>query len=174
MKKRVVLESYLKLPWCSMGKSKQPRPSYTDEELFDFVGNRGVYSDEVRYFKYCFREIVHRSGYILYRMKPTADYNIIIKTPEGNERSTLDDPMEVFRTRESFVDPREVDNLVIARTHNVKTGEPEDVIETWCTVPFNGFSKYLDPSVPMDDFEGFVTTFLDIQQRVTKRAKTAE
>jgi len=174
MKKRVVLESSLKFPVCSMGKSKQPCPSYNDEELLAFLSERGVYSDDVRYFKYCFREIVHRSGYILYRMKPTADYNIIIKTAEGKELCALEDPEEAFRVRESFVDQREADNLVIACTHNADTGEPEDVIETWCTVPFDGFSKYLNPRVPMDDFEEFVETFLEIKERIQKRAKIDE
>lgn len=156
MKKRVVPESSLKFPLVSIGHSPKPRPSFTDEDLYDFVCERGVFSDDVRYFKYCFREIVHRSGYILYRMKPTAEFSIIVETADGEKRTMLHDPMEVFRTQESFLDKNEFDNIVVAQTHSKETGEPEDVIETWCTVPFDEFSEYLLPDDCMEDFNDLI------------------
>jgi hypothetical protein len=172
MKKRVVPESSLKFPVCSLGESPKPRPSFTDEELFNFVGERGVFSDDVRYFMYCFREIVHRSGYILYRMKPTAEFSIVVETASGEKRTMLHDPMETFCTQESFLDKNEFDNIVIAETHSKETGEPEDVIETWCTVPFDEFSEFFDPHVSMDDFEARVEDYLEEQKLAKKKKKS--
>jgi hypothetical protein len=170
MKKRVVLESSLALPIVSVGHSPKPLPSFTDEELYNFVTERGVHSDDVQYFKYCFREIVHRSGYILYRMKPTAEFSIVVKTASGEKRTMFHDPMETFCTQESFLDKNEFDNIVVAQTHSSETGEPEDVIETWCTVPFDEFSEFFDPHVSMDNFENRVEDYL-YEQRMAKKAK---
>ena len=170
MKKRVVPESSLAFPVCSLGKSPKPCPSFTDEELFKFVCKRGVFSEDVRYFKYCFREIVHRSGYILYRMKPTAEFSIIVETRDGKKHTMFHDPMDTFRTQESFLLPSEFDNIVIAQTHVNTTGELEDVIETWCTVPFDEFSEFFDPHVSMDDFEARVEDYLE-EQKLAKKKK---
>ncbi len=174
MKKRVVPESSLKFPFCSEGESPKPRPSFTDTDLFDFVCERGIISDDVRYFKYCFREIVHRSGNILYRMKPTAEFSIVVETTDGKKRTMFHDPMEMFRTQESFIDTNEFDNIVIAQTHLNTTGEPADVIETWCTVPFDEFSEYLFPHVCMDNFELRVEDYLEEQELARKKKSKKE
>lgn len=38
---RIVNESELDLPEVTMGESVRKAPSFTDEELWDFVGDRG-------------------------------------------------------------------------------------------------------------------------------------
>lgn len=170
----VVEESSLVFPEVSMGKSKKECPSFTDEELWEFVGERGVHCYNPRYFKYCFREIVHRDGYILYRMKPCTEYeNVIVRAENGRKIQLFYDPMEVFHSRFHFMSDDERDNLVIAQTHAKPFAEPEDVIETWCDVPFDEFSKYLDKAVPMDDFEQSVQAYLNKKwSSLIKKSKT--
>jgi hypothetical protein len=156
---KVVKEENLNLPKVSTGKGL---PSFTDEQIWRFVGERGVYSDDPRYFKYCFDTLVHRNGILMYRMKPQKEWFFKVKTKNNSQMfggTMFHDPMESFITRENPDFIVESDYLVLMNTHT-SDGEEKDVLENWCCVPYDQFKSYLDPKVPMDDLTVKVENYL--------------
>lgn len=78
----IVKSSDIVWPQVTYGASKKSAPSFTDEEIWDFCGDRGVFSASARHFKYAFDALVHRDGLLLYRMKPRKEWFIRITTDD--------------------------------------------------------------------------------------------
>jgi hypothetical protein len=165
----IVNEEDLELPEITTGVGQRPAPSFTDEEIWDFAGNRGVFSDTPQYFKYCFDTLVHREGTLIYRMKPKKEWFITIK-PRTDSKSTglfsgvmFHDAMEHFITRECG-DLKNPNDLCIMHTHD-RDGDEFDYMENWCTIPYERFKKYLDPVVSFHDFDKEVRLYLDEESK---------
>ena len=181
---KVVKASDLVFPPVTMGRSKKVAPSFTDEELWHFVGERGVYSACPRNFKYAFDVLVHREGVLFYRMKPRDEWFITIDDPVVDKDNmfpgiVIHDPMEHFITRENHTYDAEKDYLCILHTHG-KNGKPHDELETWCSVPMDEFARYLDPTLTplMDGFSAAVEAYNrrkrgEDQESPTKKHRSA-
>jgi hypothetical protein len=155
---RRVKASSLTFQPVTMGPLVKVLPSFTDEELWEHVVERGVYSPCPRNFKHAFDVLVHREGILIYRMKPQDEWFIHIEDDEHPDQSGLciHDPMEAFAVREGVRYP---DGLFYMSTHDPADGTPYDVLETDSAVPYDQFSKYLDPTVSMAGFTDAVDTF---------------
>lgn len=169
-------ESEITLPVVTRGKGTKSLPSFTDEQIWHFVGERGVYSDSPECLKFCFRDLVHRDGILMYRMKPREEYFFKLrrKSTTGNlfEAVMIHDPMEGFLTPETCMQDYERDYLFLTKTHSQK-GKPHEILECWCSVPYERFSKYLNPETPMNDFCSEVASYLE-ELRPNKKAKSED
>lgn len=177
---KTVYLSDLELPKVSLGKSRKPKTSFnfTDEEIWNFAGDRGVFSDSPAFFKFCFDVLVHRDNTLIYRMKPQTEWFLKVVAdpidPNGQKSKSnslfdgilIHDSMECFIQRECL-DSNESDHLCIMHTHD-NEGEEFDVLENWCTVPYDRFNKYLDTSYPMTFFESEVREYLDEQSELRR------
>ena len=108
-------------------------PDFTDEEVWRWFGERGVYSASVEQFKSCFDVFEHRQGVFTYRLKPREEKKLMkSSTDSANFFSgiTLHDPMETLILREYG------DKINRIHTHylrddsdEIMKGEEIDVIE---------------------------------------------
>lgn len=160
----VVREEDVHLPAVSLGRSVRKAPSFTDEEIWHFAGDRGVFSHSPAYFKFAFDTLVHREGVLLYRMKPRSEWFVKIQPANGDDVASLfggvvfHDAMERFITRECGNSSK--DDLVVMSTHGLD-GEEYDEIENECTVPFERFQKYLDLNTSFEEFRAELKKYKD-------------
>ena len=103
-------------------------PDFTDEEVYDWFGERGVYSSSVEQFKSCFDIFEHKQGKFTYRLKHRKDW---VKFKSIDEKNLFDgiilhDPMESLYLRKYG------DEINCIHTHYLSgedKGETIDVIE---------------------------------------------
>lgn len=106
--------------------SKKPTvPSFTETQLEEYVGARGVFFTSLRK---SFDVLYHVGGVLYYRMKLKRERD-------------FHDPMESFIRRDYFTPLLEGDNDLVhyMNTHNLDTGEEEEVIETSDSITFDEF-----------------------------------
>lgn len=128
-------------------------PTFTDEQIWRYVGERGVYSERPEYLKHCFDVFFHKEGMLIYRMKPEHSFPKAVRPSKKSKKSEDDgpraelfggvvfhDPMEAFILREYQYDG--VDQLTIMNTHDVE-GNPHEELENWCSVPFDQFYELM-------------------------------
>ena len=102
-------------------------PNFTDEEVYHWFGNRGVYSSSVEQFKSCFEVFEHRNGIFRYRLKPREDW-LKLQLVDGliSAVVVLHDPMETLFCWEYG---EEINCIVTHYLQGEEVGEEIDEIE---------------------------------------------
>jgi len=126
-----------------MFKEEKELPSFTLKQIWNFVGERGVYSESPEHFSSCFDILCHYKGKLYYRMKLIKDR--ISSSPSSNtgffKGVTFHDPMECFISRADTGD-----NVTIMATHYTNRDDEIDVLEN-------------DKDISLSEFEEIIKNF---------------
>ena len=128
-----------------MMQSNKPKqlPSLNNEQLWHFIGERGVYSQSPEHMLSCFDVFVHHEGKLYYRMKLKKDRVPVTETSASADLfvgTTFHDPMEAFINRRETKD-----EVAVMSTHYSKDNEENErgdeieELENNCTIPFQTF-----------------------------------
>ncbi len=117
----------------------------TMEEIWDFAGNAGVYSESPKHFASVFDVLLHHHGVLFYRMKTEEEIKNLpeITSVKGDVRATLmvgirfEDPMSGFLTRDDG------EGVNIMCTHDTD-GTLFDGLETNDEIPLEDFKNHLN------------------------------
>lgn len=108
-------------------------PNFTDEEVYNWFGERGVYSGTVEQFKSVFDVFEHKEGIFKYRLKLKRDWEKVetIEKIDGLFKNIkLHDPMECLILREYDDDIHYIDTHYQKDWNDeFKRGDEIEVIE---------------------------------------------
>lgn len=131
------------IEWPTLKQKKVLLPSFGDEEIWHFLGERGVYSGRPEWLKYCFDIFEHFDGIFFYRMKHDFPHEMIndLKGEGGMDTQCELFPALLFHdSMEALMDRNTtLDNVGVLQTHDNETGEPFDELENWCDIPLTIF-----------------------------------
>ncbi len=115
--------------------------SFTDKEVYHFLGERGVYSCDEATLRQCFEIFRHEQGIFCYRLKPHKAIRQIKPTNRIRDGLfndvVLHDPMQHLLTREE-----DGDEVFFMRTHY--DGEETDVLENERGMAYDVYLKHKD------------------------------
>ena len=125
-------------------------PSLSNEDLWHFCGERGVYSQSPKHLLSCFDVFYHSKGNLYYRMKLRKNREVIPST-EPDQTSgffhgvVFHDPMGAFMDRKETKD-----EVAIMSTHykfdyneEFRRGDPIDELENEKTIPYEEFLAFM-------------------------------
>lgn len=99
----------------------QQHPSFSAYELWDFLGDQGIFSESPAHLLSAFDVLVHRQGTLYYRMRRIKDRKPVEPLPEGAVRNVLfagtifHDPMGYFVRRSESGSRVNVSNCYVQR-----------------------------------------------------------
>jgi hypothetical protein len=108
-------------------------PSFSSQGIWDFLGDRGVYSVSASVLRTAFDYLEHNNGVLIYKLKPQKELAKLSAVPNANEVTGLfsegiafSDPSQHLSTREETGD-----KFTVCFTHCDEEFEPVDCIEAY-------------------------------------------